>query len=806
MRSFTLFAALFLMGCPTPDTGRPKPDDTGPALVDADGDGVTEDVDCDDGDPAVYPGADETCNGMDDDCDGYVDEDDAVDAGTWYADADGDGYGDAGTTSVACDAPAGTVEDDGDCDDADPRVHPEADEHCNGVDDDCDGTVDEDDAIDAATWYADADADGYGDASVSVTTCGQGDGWVEDDSDCDDSDPEVNPSADERCNGVDDDCDGAVDEDDAVDASAVYPDADGDGYGDAEAKGIACCACPSGYVTDSSDCDDADASIHPGADERCDGVDDDCDGTVDEDDAIDATTWYADADSDGYGDASVSLTTCLAASGWVLDDTDCDDSDASVHPGADEHCDGVDDDCDGVVDEEDALDTIDQYEDIDGDGFGGALAGSWCALASGYVLDHSDCDDRDATVYPGADEHCDGTDDDCNGTVDDDYAIDATTWHADADSDGYGDASVSVTTCLAASGWVLDDTDCDDSDAAVHPGADEYCNGVDDDCDGIVDEDDAVDTRTVYEDGDGDGFGDMDDPGLPCCGCPSGYVSDHSDCDDADASIHPGADEYCDAVDSDCDGLSDDGDEVDAATWYADGDLDGYGDALETTTACSEPSGYCDDSSDCDDDDPDVNPAASEACNGIDDDCDGSVDEDSAVAGEAAGCAAESCAAILAARPGATDGGYWIELPGAGTALELLCEMDVDGGGWTQAHQDWLAELSTGVSREYLYSKDGAWYLSPTTELIWDWSSYQVVEGTYYYSTGSDWAEGSFACSHAESGHYGIGCSNGGGRQWKVLPWGSGQDGEAATGPICQDRPDVFGAGACASGVSIWVR
>lgn len=108
--------------------------DTGP--VDADGDGHTADVDCDDGDPAVHPGADERCNDVDDDCDFLVDED-AVDATEWFTDADGDGVG-SGTVATACTAPDGAVDVDGDCDDEDPTVYPGADELCDGVDNDCD--------------------------------------------------------------------------------------------------------------------------------------------------------------------------------------------------------------------------------------------------------------------------------------------------------------------------------------------------------------------------------------------------------------------------------------------------------------------------------------------------------------------------------------------------------------------------------------------------------------------------------------------------------------------------------------------
>ena len=121
-------------------------------------------------------------------------------------------------------------------------------------------------------------------------------------------------------------------------------------------------------VADATDCDDAEGSTHPGADETCDGADDDCDGLIDED-GTDATTWYADTDGDGYGDASVAVASCGQPTGYVADDTDCDDTDATVNPDAAEVCDGLDQDCDGSVDEG-ATGTDTWYADTDGDGFG----------------------------------------------------------------------------------------------------------------------------------------------------------------------------------------------------------------------------------------------------------------------------------------------------------------------------------------------------------------------------------------------------------------------------------------------------
>jgi len=342
--------SLLLTGCPD----NVKPDDTGVIdsnLVDADGDGSTADEDCDDSDPDVHPGAEEICNALDDDCDGEIDEG----AGALvYADADDDGWGNAEVTANACAPGDGWVDTVGDCDDTDASVHPDADEQCDDVDNDCDGDIDND-AVDAFSWYVDDDGDGFGDPDVTVTACDAPSGAVDPalGDDCDDGEASVNPDADERCNGVDDDCDGDIDED-GVDAMSWYADGDGDGYGDPAVVSLSCEA-PSGTVDPAAgdDCDDGDADIHPGAAEHCDGVDEDCDGDVDEDgEVLDGSTWYLDADGDGYGDPAHTLAACHLPSGYVADASDCEDGDASMHPGAEDVCDDkIDGNCDGEIDE-----------------------------------------------------------------------------------------------------------------------------------------------------------------------------------------------------------------------------------------------------------------------------------------------------------------------------------------------------------------------------------------------------------------------------------------------------------------------
>ena len=386
--------------------------------ADADSDGWAACLECDDTSAANFPGADERCDGADNDCDGDVDETSAVDALTWYTDADTDGYGDATLASTGCSSPAGTVADATDCDDSASDVNPGALEFCNLRDDDCDGTVDEG-AADGSTWYADADTDGYGDATAIQTSCDAPSGYVANNTDCDDSDRTVSPIGVESCDGADNDCNGVVDEDASIDAVTWYVDSDADTYGATTSTALDCDQ-PTGYVASSTDCDDADDTVHPGATEACNGVDDDCDGTTD-DGATGTAVWYADADADGYGNAAVSTTACSAPAGYVSDDTDCDDTNARVSPADSERCDSVDNDCDGVID--DGVTTT-FYTDADGDTYGVTSPSiEDCIRPSGYALNDDDCDDTDASAFPGGTEVSDGSDNDCDGTVDEGWWV-----------------------------------------------------------------------------------------------------------------------------------------------------------------------------------------------------------------------------------------------------------------------------------------------------------------------------------------------------------------------------------------------
>jgi len=459
------------------------------------------------------------------------------------------------------------------------------------------------------------DADGNaGDEAVATVTLAEPipdndqDGFHEEE-DCDDNDPDVNPNAVERCNGVDDDCNEVVDDGTTGD----FRDDDNDGFDNCSDDGV-----PGGEGTD---CNDANADVYPDAPEICDGTrDNSCDGVDDGDEVDDdgdlvtectgdcddedpavnpldvdqdtASTCDAvpdcddedpglnvnDLDNDGSttcdGDCddddtaanandgdNDGVTTCGPDGVFDTADDDCDDGDVDNFPGNPEVCDGADNDCDGVVEVGNA--------NVDGDAF------TEC---------QGDCDDDDASAFPGGTEVCDGADNDCANGVDDGF---------DLDGDGF-------TTCGADGVPGNTDDDCDDTNPSgfgVNPGATEVCNAIDDDCGDGVDE----------------GF-DADGDGFTTCGADGVAGNLDDDCDDNNAArfpLNPGATETCDGVDEDCDGTIDDG---------FDGDSDGV-----TTCGPDGTAGNLDD--DCDDNNSGLFPGNPETIDGIDNDCDAFVDE-----------------------------------------------------------------------------------------------------------------------------------------------------------------------------------
>ncbi len=218
-----------------------------------------------------------------------------------------------------------------------------------------------------------------------------------------------------------------------------------------------------------------------------------------------------------------------------------------------------------------------------------------------------------------------GSDDDNDDG--DSTSSDTSIWCLDGDGDGYGDASEALVATETASGYVADCRDCNDDSSSVHPGAsDTTADGVDQDCNGT----DATSSTvyTWYDDDDGDSYGDASDKTTNSSStAPSGYVSNSADCDDTNASINPGKSEVAgNGLNDDCNSATSD---ASASTWYKDADGDGYGTSSTTTSATSQPSGYVANSTDCNDANSAVSPAANEGstADSVDNDCDGTVDE-----------------------------------------------------------------------------------------------------------------------------------------------------------------------------------
>ena len=767
---------------------------------DLDGDGIPNGLDnC----PGTFnpPQADTDNDGIGDACegdkdgDGVADEDDncllVPNAG--QGDQDSDGQGDA------CDPDIDGDGDDnaGDCGKLDPEIHHQAVEKCDGLDNNCNGQIDE--------QFGDFDLDGLKDC---VDPDDDNDGAADVD-DCAPGDPSVHPAAAEVCNGVDDDCSGQVD----------------DGLG-TKVCGQGVCLhtielCLDGEL---QFCDPwAGAGV-----EKCDALDNDCDGTVDEElGAIEC----------GFGNCHHSVPACVDGELNV-----CDPEEGAVA----EVCDGEDNDCDGLVDE--------------------ALGVTTCGLGQ-CVHTVPNCLDGEpvqcAPMAGAVDEMCDGKDNDCDGTPDEelgqttcglgicthtiDNCVDGKPQVCnpfegagleecdglDNDCDGAQDEGLGTSTCgLGACVHTVPNcvegelTTCDPEEGATE----EECDGLDNDCDGLLDEQlgsttcglgecehtvpnctdgvpvlcdpDQGKLDEVCDGKDNDCDGEVDN-GLGTTTCGLG-ICEHTVDNCADGllqvcnPLEGQQTESCDQLDNNCNGQVDEEDAADCVGYYLDEDQDGWG-VQDTRCLCS-PDGFYTAlvGNDCKDDNGAIHPEAEEVCgNNVDDDCANGPDD---------GCILKNCKAILAATPGAATGNYQVDPDGVGGAppFTVHCHMTFSDGGWTQMTSAYLASLGN-ESKEYLYVANGAWYRSPATTHTWSWSSYQPVNGTYYYGKSSP--QGSFGCTHGEQGYWGIGCSNCGGSCWKCFVHGAGhKDVTNGQTTICQDKPNIFGYGACGQPVQIYVR